>query len=268
MPKPIYAAHLLGPLDKKLLELLTALSAADWNQPTIVPAWTVKHITAHLLDGALRKLSAVRDGRFTATPQAGESLAKFINRLNAEGVAFYIRYSPAVLMELLSSTGPLFAAFHEHLDPHARAKFPVSWAGETESVNWFDTARELTERWHHQEQIRLATGAPSLTCGPEYPFVLDCFLRALPHAYRNVTAAPGTGIQIECGDLRWYFVKSSQWELVEDIASSDAEICITPAIAWRIFTNGLSAEEVAAHCKITGRAELAEPLFSARAIVR
>jgi hypothetical protein len=54
------------------------------------------------------------------------------------------------------------ADFHESLDPFARAIFNVSWAGEETSPNWFDTARELTERWHHQQQIRLATHRPGI----------------------------------------------------------------------------------------------------------
>ena len=37
--------------------------------------------------------------------------------------------------------------------------FGVAWAGEERSPAWFDVARELTERWHHQAHIRLATGA-------------------------------------------------------------------------------------------------------------
>lgn len=38
----------------------------------------------------------------------------------------------------------------------------MSWAGEEQSANWFDTAREFTERWHHQQQIRLAVGQPGI----------------------------------------------------------------------------------------------------------
>jgi len=40
-------------------------------------------------------------------------------------------------------------------DPYATAPYGVSWAGEEKSANWFDTAREFTERCS-QQQIRLA----------------------------------------------------------------------------------------------------------------
>ena len=60
------------------------------------------------------------------------------------------------------------------------------------SLVWFDNARELTERWHHQEQIRLATNRPGIMTPLLYHPVLDTFLRGLPHAYREVTAAANT----------------------------------------------------------------------------
>jgi hypothetical protein len=32
----------------------------------------------------------------------------------------------------------------------------VAWAGEAESKNWFHVARDYSEKWHHQQQIREA----------------------------------------------------------------------------------------------------------------
>jgi hypothetical protein len=40
---------------------------------------------------------------------------------------------------------------YESLDPFAQAAIGVSCSGEMTSLVWFDNARELTERWHHQE---------------------------------------------------------------------------------------------------------------------
>src|SRR5436309_9089598 len=104
------------------------------------------------------------------------------------------------------------ARFHESLDPFAPARFAVGLAGEETSLNWFDTARELTERWHHQQQIRFATGRPGLMVPELYHPVLDCFLRALPHAYRDVAAAAGTVVRVEIsGDSGgvWQIVKEA-----------------------------------------------------------
>ena len=78
-------------------------------------------------------------------------------------------------------------------------KFPVSWAGEARSPVWFDVARELTERWHHQQQIRDAVGADPLTTREFLHPVLDTFMRALPFASRHVTADDGTLWKVEIG---------------------------------------------------------------------
>jgi hypothetical protein len=76
------------------------------------------------------------------------------------------------------------------------APYGVSWAGEEKSANWFDTAREFTERWHQQQQIRLAVNKPGiLTRELSHP-VLDCFLRALPFTYRAVSGRPETYVHI------------------------------------------------------------------------
>jgi hypothetical protein len=51
---------------------------------------------------------------------------------------------------------------NERLDPDA-AGLAAAWAGETDSRNWFDVAREYTEKWHHQQQLRDATTARRAT---------------------------------------------------------------------------------------------------------
>ena len=61
---PILAAHLFPKLEELLIELLSSLTPAQWEQPTIVSKWKVKDVAAHLLDTQLRKLSLARDGHF------------------------------------------------------------------------------------------------------------------------------------------------------------------------------------------------------------
>jgi hypothetical protein len=106
-------------------------------------------------------LSLVRDSWHVENVEirSHEDVVSLVNRLNREGVAVYRRLSPPILCSLMAFACQKSAEFHETLDPFAVAAFNVSWAGEDQCVNWFDTARELTERWHHQQQIRLATSA-------------------------------------------------------------------------------------------------------------
>ncbi len=157
-------------------------------------------IAAHLLDTPLRKLSMVRDSNSPRSPVATHSyqdVVALVNRLNQEGVTVYRRLSPTVLIDMMKMACEQSADFHKSLDPFAPAAFNVSWAGEETSPNWFDTARELTERWHHQQQIRLATNRPGIITPELYHPVLDCFVRGLPHAYRDVNAPAGTVIRLE-----------------------------------------------------------------------
>src|SRR5436305_1150067 len=72
----------------------------------------------------------------------------FLNRLNAEWTAAARRLSPPVLIHLLEWARRECVAFFRTLDPDGPAAFPVAWAGEEESKNFFDLAREYTERWH------------------------------------------------------------------------------------------------------------------------
>src|SRR5688500_13542488 len=153
--KPILTAHLLPVIEARLIELLRSLRPDEWEMQTIAPAWKVKDVAAHLLDTQLRKLTLVRDGYTAAPPPrftSPDEFLAFINRLNREGVEMYRRLSPAVLISMMEIASRESAEFHQALDPMAEATFSVSWAGEESSPNWFDTARELTERWHHQQQ--------------------------------------------------------------------------------------------------------------------
>jgi hypothetical protein len=185
---PVLCAPLIRRVDNLLIELLGQLSADEWDLQTVSRRHgRFRDVAAHLLDTALRKLSLVRDScRIEAAEiRSPQDLAAFVNRLNREGVTVYRRLSPTVLIELLEIACARSAAFHESLDPFAPAAFAVSWAGEETSLNWFDTARELTERWHHQQQIRLDTGRTGIMTPELYHPVLDCFLRGLPHVLKR-----------------------------------------------------------------------------------
>lgn len=260
---PIFTAHLFPKLDAKLLELLRCLAPDDWEQPTVSPKWKVKDVAAHLLDTALRGLSIGRDGYLAGTPiiKSSADLAAFINRLNQEGANFYRRLSPAVLISLMEVAAELLAEFHASRDPYAMAPYGVSWAGEEQSANWFDTAREFTERWHHQQQIRLAVAKPGIMTRELYYPVLDCFMRALPFTYRTVFAKPDSFIKFtmigDCGG-DWYLRRTSEtWQLVEQPSSEKlAETAIPQEIAWRIFTKGMDRESALAQVKVTGDSEL------------
>ncbi len=261
--KPILTADLFPKLDGMLLDLLRSLAPEDWEKQTVSPRWKVKDVAAHLLDTALRGVSIGRDGYVAESPAIHSSadLAAFINRLNHEGVTVYRGLSPVVLIRLVEVASKSLGEFHASRDPYAIAHYGVSWAGEEKSANWFDTAREFTERWHHQQQIRFAVEKPGIMTRELYFPVLDCFLRALPFAYRGISGKPGTYAQItisgESGGS-WYLYRAEEtWQLIKKPFGEKASETIIPQeIAWRIFTKGISRESALTQVKVTGEAGL------------
>jgi uncharacterized protein (TIGR03083 family) len=271
---PILTAHLFPKLDGMLIELLRSLAPEDWEEQTVSPKWKVKDVAAHLLDTSLRGVSIGRDGYLVESPRIASAadLAAFVNRLNGEGVIVYRRLSPLVLIRLVELAAKLLAEYHASRDPYAMAPYGVSWAGENTSANWFDTAREFTERWHHQQQIRLAVNKPGIMTRELYHPVLDCFLRALPFRYRNVSAKMGTLVKInvagECGGS-WYLCRSEDsWQLIGDpFGEAASEVIIPQEIAWRIFTKGIDSESARAQVKVTGDATMGIPVLGMVSIV-
>ena len=272
--EPILCAHLLRKVDKELIDLLRSLTPSEWDLQTIAPLWKVRDVAAHLLDTAVRKLSMVRDSCYVESVniRSPGDVITLVNRLNREGVTVYRRLSPALLIDLMETVCDQSARFHESLDPFRPADFSVTWAGEETSLNWFDTARELTERWHHQQQIRVATNRPGIMTPELFHPVLDCFVRGLPHVYRHTEAPTGTVLLLEitgeCGG-RWLLSRgSTTWGFLrrstQDVA---CRVVMPEELAWRLFTKGANRDSARAQIGIEGNRELGEKVLHLTAIV-
>ena len=248
-PGPILVADLYPEVRRALFALLTGLSPADWERPTVCASWSVKDVAAHLLAGDVGILSRLRDG-YTAGESPGETYEEFvafINRLNDSWVQATRRLSPRLLCDLLEFTGPPVEEFFASLDPYA-AGVPVAWAGPASAPVWLDLAREYTERWHHQQQIRDAVGRPGLKEPRFFAPVLDAFVRALPHTFREVSAAEATTLQFSVrGDSGgdWFLVREAgQWELfLEADSKATAKVSLDQEDAWRLLTRGIRPDE-------------------------
>ena len=261
---PIQVIHLFPILDEMLITLLRSLTPAEWQQPTIARKWTVKDIAAHLLDGNLRTLSYIRDGYFGEKPQdihTYPDLVGYLNKLNADWTAATRRLSPRVITEMLEATGRDYHATLAALDPWADSVFSVAWAGEEISKNWFHIAREYSEKWIHQQQIRDALGRSGiLTRELFYPFI-DTFMCALPQTYKYVEAVVGTSVLVRItGELggEWHINRTEEGWVLRHTTRVQPLVTVTldPDTAWKLFSKGIMPEEALEKVTIEGSEEL------------
>jgi len=274
-PRPIDVVSLMPELDKMLLLLLEGLSAKDWNKQTIAPDWRVKDVAVHLLDGNLRTLSMLRDkyyGERADGIASHDNLIDFLNKLNADWVKAMKRLSPKVIIDLLRTSGKEYCDYLATLKLDDIAEFPVTWAGETESKNWFHIAREYTEKWHHQQQVRLAVGREQdLMEEKWYLPYLDTSVRALPYHYRSVKGRDSDLIKFTFfgkSEKSWFLYYNKGWELFT--SSNRVPLCevrVRDMDAWRLFTKGMDRGEAMEHSEIIGDRALGEKIFDMVAVM-
>jgi uncharacterized protein (TIGR03083 family) len=260
---PIDVVNLLPVLNDSLTALLRSLTAAQWQQQTIARQWKVKDVAAHLLDGNIRSLSMLRDNYYAYQPDitSHQDLLDYLNGLNAEWVNAMKRVSPAMLIVLHEATGKAYCDYYASLDPFGKAGFSVDWAGENESKNWMHIAREYTEKWLHQQQIRDAVGIPELMTKELFIPFISIFMLALPHTFRDVPAEEGTTVQLtipgEIGGSWGIIRKDGIWLLNNEmITNPSSQVIIDADISWRLFSKSIRPEEVIDQIIITGNHEL------------
>jgi uncharacterized protein (TIGR03083 family) len=272
-PQPILIADLFPEILDALLGLLAGLSDDQWAAPTVCPGWSVKDLAGHLLGDDVGMLSRRRDGyrRGSAAIAGWNDLVAFINRQNAEWVETVRRLSPRLLCDMLRLTGDQVSAFFQSLDPYELGG-PVDWAGPDPAPIWLDLAREYTERWHHQQQIRDALSIPGLDEPRYLAPALDAFIRALPHTYRNVDAADQTLLALTITGAAggtWFLLREqTSWQLYLDIARQpDAQVTLDQDTAWRLFTKGIGEETARSRAICVGDSRLTSPMLKMLAVI-
>jgi uncharacterized protein (TIGR03083 family) len=262
----------LEPLRKvngALLELLDDFDADDWTCPTVHRHRDVKDLAAHLLHGSIRRVSSMRDGyrrHIGHSVATRKALTQFIQEDNRVFMHAMSRVSPRIICELIRQYDPELVRLFEALEPDEPG-LGVVWAGEWLSQNWFDVAREYTEKWHHQQQLRDATGRPPLYDAALLVPVLETFARGLPFAYRRLQAPSGTAISISVaprGGIGWTLRRMDDgWSLWAGVDRNSAtSIVVCADLLWRLWTKGVSPSEARSRMEVTGNAAHAEPLLS------
>lgn len=271
---PIPTLHLFPVLDRLLIDMLRSLSPADWQRPTVAKLWTVKDVAAHLLDGNMRAISAAQNysGKPPQNINSYHDLVSYLNHLNAVWVDAMDRVSPQQITDMLEVTGPRYHQYLSSLDPFAPAMYAVAWAGEEQSPNWFHIAREYTEKWHHQQQIRQAIGSDALMTPELFHPCIDTFMRALPHNYRSIEAEQGVVLAIKingnAGGL-WHLSKAEYgWQLINEFTgSTDILITLAPETAWQMFTKAIAPQQAFESSSINGDERIAKQFFYTIAVM-
>lgn len=275
---PVLVLDLFEPERQQLLQQLAQLDEHEWYKPTICAGWTVKDIALHLLGDDIGILSRKRD-KFDLQTVTGEQpnidswseLVAYINDLNDLWVRATRRISSHLLLSLLKFTGHETYQYFISRDPYALGE-SVSWAGPGSAPVWLDIAREYTERWVHQQQIRDAVDKPGLKERRFFAPILDTFVRALPRTFRGVQANNGTLIQLiisgEAGG-EWYLLREEpQWILGKDATTNpDASVSIDQETAWRLFTKGISKDEALHKATVKGNQSIGVKVLETVSII-
>lgn len=256
----IEVKHLFHELDILLIDLLKSLEPSDWEKPTSAKLWNVKDIVSHLLDTNLRTLSIQRDRHVGEKPpkiNGYDDLVTWLNQLNADWIKASKRLSPNVLISLLESSGKEVTDYYVSLPDMEEAIFSVAWAGEEKSLNWMHLAREYTEKWHHQQQIRDAVSKPGLLQPRYFEPLMDTFMMALPFTFAGETAPEGTVIRVAItGALKksWYLKKAPEKWLFDTTIKKEpnAKVELPGEIAWKLFCKNLRPDEVLGQVDISG----------------
>ena len=263
------------PEREQLLQLLRQLPPAAWSRPTICPGWDVHDVVGHLVHDYVRRLSGTRDGHIAAWVVPGEELAQSLNRVNQEFVLVARTFSARLLTDLIAHLGPQLDELWTGLQMDSLGG-AVSWVTpHVEAPVWLDVAREYTEFWVHQQQIRDAVGRPGARQPELLVAVVDAFVRSLPRALAATAAPSGTAVTMnvdvtEDVSTAWTATRDGQgwWLDRRSNQSADAHIHLTADTLWRLATRGLNPSAALGRIHINGDPALAAAALQLVSIVR
>jgi uncharacterized protein (TIGR03083 family) len=272
--EPVRVVDRFLPLAGELHSLLEQLSEDEWAAPTVCGDWTVQDVAAHLLGGSLGRLqppSRKTTGLITG-PISFDDLTAMINRRNANWVAAAQMIPPRVIIEFLMLTDRQLDDHFRSLPLEAPASIGVAWAGDGPAPIWFDLAREYTEKWLHQQHIRMAVGRPILDEWCWLHPVFETFVRALPRTYRNTIAPNGAIVTVDitgpAGGTWSIQNEKTGWVLYDGAPTySSCHLKVPQDTAWRLFTRGIRMEEAAPFLQMDGDQELGNVFLNTVAIM-
>jgi uncharacterized protein (TIGR03083 family) len=242
-----------------LLDLLRSFEPSDWVVRTACPGWDVHDLATHLLGDDLGRLARTRDGYAGVAPRDGERLPAFLDRINDEWVVAARRISPHLLIGLLRDMGREIDRLWGSIDLTGFGE-PVTWASPDPAPRWLDAARDYTEYWVHQQQIREATGRDGLTEPGFLRPVIDTFMRALPRTLREAPVDDGARVTFQVtgpAGGSWSVVRTDgAWRFEDPAGAPTARVTLNQDTTWRLCTRGCSPAHARSQATLDGDEEL------------
>ena len=151
----------------------------------------------------------------------------------------------------------------------------VSWAAPgLPAPVWLDVAREYTEYWVHQQQVRDAVGRPGASSERLITPVIDTFVRAVPYALRQLAPAPGSRVQLEVtgpgGGIWTIRRQEATWAVERGPSAQDpaALVRLSAGTLWRVATRGITVQTARERSTISGDQALGSAALTLVAIIR
>lgn len=261
---------MFDPERARLIGALEQLDEASWKTPTPCPGWSVHDLAAHVLGDDIGRLARTRDHFTGPAPRDGETLPRFIDRINDRWVVAARRMSPRLLVSSLAWTGEQITELWNEL-PHERVGEPVSWAGPDPAPVWLDAARDFTEYWVHRQQVLEALDRNEAHDPVVLHTVIDTFMRALPYTLRSQQRPVGTTFSfVVAGTAGGSWTVERQvdgWRLTGQDTSPNA-VVLDAARTWRLCVRMLQPEAARRHAEIKGDHDLASAALRVISIIR
>jgi uncharacterized protein (TIGR03083 family) len=269
--QPFDARPMFERVRASLLELLADLPVSEWHRPTPAGSWLVRDVVAHLLGDDVGRLSRSRDNHLGPGPDTNESLSQFVNRYNEQWVRACARLSPQLLTDFLAHTSKEVLSYWQQVDLDALGE-PVSWACPDQPAPvWLDCARDFTEDWIHQQQIRQGLARERTWDWAVLYAVIDTFMHAMSYTLDQEDLTDGDSLVVRLQpDLNnsWAWLRTNgRWSATRELSYSTTELISDADTWWRLCVGMLSPSEARRRIEVNGDERLARAALNIISII-
>jgi uncharacterized protein (TIGR03083 family) len=221
--------HIVNALDEEwdaLVALAVDMDAADWQQSTDCPGWTVKDIYAHIIGTESMLL-----GRPTPDVDLPPNLPHVRNDMGRFNETWVLSYSDRSGAELLGDLGEVVTERRAALAQKDQAAFDaLAWTPAGEDTYGRYMRIRVMDQWFHEQDVREAIGRPGHLDGLAPQVVLDEITAAIGYVVGKKAGLPsGTTARIDLKGAmshRWD-VEVSDKARVVDWMAGEPDLTVT-----------------------------------------